>query len=89
MKIPENLDGAKIIEYSIGGGFGIVNDEEFGEIEIFALAICSYNGDSEIYLFSCDRSLNVISDTLHDTIEDAKVFAQKYYDLHNIAWTKP
>jgi hypothetical protein len=36
-----------------------------------ALALCQYENDSGFYLFGCDLQWNTITDTYHDTLEEA------------------
>lgn len=66
------LDGAEIIELSNKGSYGHIINEEGKEIEISYLAICIYKGKNEVYLFDCDERFNVIGDTVHSSIEEAK-----------------
>jgi hypothetical protein len=35
------------------------------------LRIVQYDGDKEVYLFYCDDAGRQMSDTLHDTVEEA------------------
>jgi hypothetical protein len=74
---PELLDGARVLQFAslarsqptgktrhvVGG----VEVKEFG-----ALAIVSYEaGPRCVYLFYCDRSWNVITDTWHEDVDAA------------------
>jgi hypothetical protein len=43
------------------------------------LAICQYAGESSFYLFSCDEDWRTLTDTLHESLEDAK--AQAEFDM--------
>ena len=40
--------------------------------DFYGLAICKYKDDPGYYLFYCDASWETITDTYHDTVEDAK-----------------
>jgi hypothetical protein len=49
------------------------------------LAICRYEGEKTFYLFGCDENWQCITDTLHDTLEDAKKQAEfEYTGVSNI-----
>lgn len=50
------------------------------------LAICQYEGDDSFYLFSCDENWHVVSDTCHDTLEEAKRQAEFEYDGVSSTW---
>ena len=78
------LDGAKIIKYT-SGEFGYTEDDNGEKTFIKALAICSYD-DNEYYLFACDENFNVIGDTIHESIDEAMIFALKYYQKNDINW---
>jgi len=43
-------------------------------------------GKEQYYLFACDKQLNVLGDTFHDTVKRAMIFAGKYYDQEEIKW---
>ena len=51
-----------------------------------ALAICRYDNDSSCYLFGCAFEWNVITDTCHETIEDAKRQAEFEYSGVSETW---
>jgi len=53
------------------------------------LAIAQYPGDSGFYLFYCDDAWNVMTDTLHMTIAEAKEQAEfEFYGISN-HWKRP
>ncbi len=80
------IDGAFVIEKSEVKSYGTVNFEDMESVEIRQLAICRYEGDKAFYLFACDSDGNVVGDTVHQTIEEAKAFASNYYDVPQIKW---
>ena len=55
--------------------------------EISGLAICKYDNDPGYYLFGCDENWNSITDTYHDSIEDAKEQAEFEYKNSMTTWT--
>ena len=73
---PDYLDGAKVLEYTDSGHFGFMTDyDEDGnpiDAEICYLAVCRYIGNDAYYLFSCDRSYNVMGDGRFDSIDVCK-----------------
>jgi hypothetical protein len=51
------------------------------------LAICVYEtGDEGFYLFYCDEEWRVVTDTWHETLEDAKSQAEFEYEGVNESW---
>ncbi|HEU5011424.1 MAG TPA: hypothetical protein VFT66_02695 [Roseiflexaceae bacterium] len=50
------------------------------------LAICQYEGESSFYLFGCDQNWQSITDTWHETFEDAKNQAEIEYTGVSKAW---
>lgn len=50
------------------------------------LAICQYESENGFYLFSCDESWNTLTDTFHDTLEEAKAHAEFEYKNVNATW---
>ncbi len=44
------------------------------------LAICQYENESSFYLFGCDEKWNTLTDTLHETLEEAKDQAEFEYE---------
>ena len=54
--------------------------------EFFALAICQYKKDDGFYLFYCNSSWEAVTDTYHDTIQDAKEQAEFEYSGTENDW---
>jgi hypothetical protein len=92
--IPNIVGGAKVIYYSpiderhqrTGNTRHVVN----GKIadNIYGLAICQCEGEEGYYLFGCDQHWYSVTDTWHQTIEDAKDQAEfEYTNIHH-SWIK-
>ena len=52
------------------------------------LAICRYEQDGGFYLFYCNEDWKVITDTWHETLEDAKEQAEFEYKGARASWRK-
>ncbi len=61
----------------------IVNGELMGAMS--GLAICRA-AESEFYLFSCDSDWNTVTDTWHESVEDAKKQAEFEYEGVGKTW---
>lgn len=78
---PSQLDGADVRSYGLAKEpLGLSN-----ETEIVCLALAQYADPSKVYLFACDEAWHVVGDTIHDSLEQAKAFAQYFYAA-NIEW---
>jgi hypothetical protein len=74
---PEFLDGARVLQFAslarsqpTGKTRHVVGGVEIKEFA--ALAIAEYDGESQgVYLFYCDPSWNVITDTWHEDVAAA------------------
>ena len=92
-RIPNEIDGANLICYlSLDSKHiktGNTKHWVGGQLleEIFGLAICKYNNSDGFYLFYCDKNWQTITDTYHDTVEDAKDQAEFEFLNTKIAWT--
>ena len=84
---PIKLDGAIVLYYTLQDDYGYIIFPN-GEIADYYryLAICKYSKDDKYYLFCCDENYEVVSDTLHDSIEECMAIASQYKD--NIVWNK-
>lgn len=51
-----------------------------------ALVICQYGGEPGYYLFSCDSSWQVVTDTWHETMEGALRQAEFEYEGITVNW---
>lgn len=76
-EIPHSLDGATVLFYTQKGDYGTVNYPNGEHADhVSYLAICTYDGTSEFYLFLCDDKYNVITDTLCSSIDECKAAAK-------------
>lgn len=80
------IDGAKVIEFTALSKYGNAEYSNQEIVIIKRLAICNYDNKQQYYLFACDDSFNVLGDTVHNSIEEAKTFAISYYNEDDIRW---
>jgi hypothetical protein len=77
-EIPKIIGGARTLFYTLidhrhlatGNTKHIVSGQLVTKIS--GLAICKYANDHGFYLFGCDENWNSITETYHDSIEEAK-----------------
>jgi hypothetical protein len=50
------------------------------------LTICQYEGKDSFYLFGCDENWNSVTDTWHQTLENAKHQAEFEYEGVSNTW---
>ena len=75
----EKIDGANVIMISEKGySHDIPILGTYDVIKIYYLAICQYDNDNGIYLFSCDENMEVEGDTLFDNIQEAIECAESW-----------
>ena len=55
--------------------------------EFAALAITQYDGDEGVYLFYCDEAWETVSDTYHDSVEDA--ISQAEFEFEPVEFRSP
>jgi hypothetical protein len=90
--IPRTVGGAKVVCYTpvdsrhryTGNTRQIANGIVLGSAA--GLAICQYEGEESLYLFSCDDAWNTLSDTWHETLEGAKDQAEFEYEGTMHTW---
>jgi hypothetical protein len=79
---PKLIDGARVLAYTpldsrhvtTGGTKHIVGGEQAPAPKL--LAICQYADDNGFYLFGCDETWSTITDTWHESIDQAKAQAE-------------
>jgi hypothetical protein len=89
---PEIVGGARVVCYTpidhrhryTGNTRQVVAGVLLGPAN--GLAICQYDGESAFYLFGCDADWNSLSDTWHETLEDAKEQAEFEYEETSQTW---
>lgn len=92
---PASLDGAEIVLFTpidhrhrpTGRCRHLVAGDLQGPAE--ALAICRYPGDDGCYLFGCDASWGVVTDTFHATVDEAMQQAEFEYEGVAATWRRP
>jgi hypothetical protein len=92
--IPLYIDGAKTLFYTIldnkhlktGKTKHIVDGNQVESI--YGLSICKYENDPGFYLFYCDENWDVITDTYHESVEEAKEQAEFEYINSIATWTE-
>jgi len=50
------------------------------------LAVCQYPGEDSFYLFGCDSSWETITDTWHQSLEEAQAQAEFEYAGVSVTW---
>jgi hypothetical protein len=94
-RAPGVIDGAKVLLYTpiderhrpTGGCRNYVAGELMGPAA--GLAVCRYEGDSAVYLFGCDEDWNAVTDSWHETLEEAKSQAEFEYEGVSATWLTP
>ncbi|HEY9501195.1 MAG TPA: hypothetical protein VIR01_06130 [Pyrinomonadaceae bacterium] len=89
---PETLDGAIVLLYTAidnrhratGNCKQVVDGSVVAPVK--NLAICKYDDDIGIYLFGCDQNWNVVTDTMHASMDEARAQAQFEYEGVNATW---
>lgn len=89
---PDFLDNAKVVRWSViddrhcatGNCRHVVRGELQGPAA--GLAICRYDDETAFYLFGCDAVWNVVTDTWHETLDDALKQAELEYEGITATW---
>jgi hypothetical protein len=88
--IPADIDGATVLQVAdlsgtvaTGRTRHVVDGADAGPFA--GLAIAQYDGESGVYLFYCDPEWRAITDTFHETIEDAVKQAEFEYGAVSFA----
>lgn len=86
---PDNLEGAKVIEYTERGNYGFVvdpwNDEKKMKKEVCYIAICRYEDGEGFNVFWCDEEYRVLQDWLWSSVEECK---QMHEEAEDALWYK-
>ena len=89
---PRQIGGARLVQWAV------INDRHQptgscrhivgGTLQSPAagLAICQYDGEDAYYLFGCDANWGPVTDTWHETLEDARQQAECEYQGVSTAW---
>ncbi|QVK16901.1 hypothetical protein KHQ81_08285 [Mycoplasmatota bacterium] len=88
-QVPIKLDEADVLYFTgnkKANHFGYVHYDDHKEnITALVISTCGHN---DYYLFSCDINWNVISDTLHHSVEEAMDCASISHHFNNIWYCK-
>lgn len=92
MECPDAIDDARVICYTridgrhrhTGNTRQIVAGQLVGPAN--GLAICQYPGDEAFYLFGCDATWCSVTDTWHESLEDAQHQAEFEYVGVSSTW---
>jgi hypothetical protein len=86
MSTPNVLDGAKVLQTAAvsdkqaTGATRHLRDGGSLSLRITRLAMAKYDTGPGIYLFYCDASWAVLTDTFHDSVDDAREQAEFEYE---------
>lgn len=89
---PQKIDSAKVLLYAIiderqkptGNTRHFVGSKLVGVFP--RLAICQYESNESCYLFYCDKNWETITDTFHDSLDEAKRHAEFEYEGVTETW---
>jgi hypothetical protein len=89
---PRTIGDAQVIAYTIidarhratGNTLHTVRGAAFGPAA--GLAICRYPGEDGFYLFYCDSAWEPVTDTWHETLDDAEQQAEFEYESTQRTW---
>lgn len=92
MEPPERIGGARLVRWSVidprnrptGKCRQIVGGKLQGPAA--GLAICQYNDEEAYYLFGCDAEWKTVTDTWHETLEEALQQAEIEYEGVSATW---
>ena len=89
---PQLVGGARLVQWSViddrhratGNCRQLIDGKPQGPAR--GLAICQYDGEDVFYLFGCDAEWNTLTDTWHQTLEDALQQAEFEYEGVSATW---
>ena len=90
---PDKLDGAQLLRWTVIDSrhrpTGKCRHEVAGQrVGVAAgLAICKYDGGDAYYLFGCDAAWAVVTDTCHETLDEALAQAELEYQGVSETWS--
>jgi hypothetical protein len=93
--VPKQIGGASVVLFTLIDGrnrhTGTCRQLVAGVLQTpaAALAICQYHGENSFYLFACDEHWSSITDTRHQTIEEAMRQAEFEYEGVSATWQRP
>src|SRR5687768_16721263 len=89
---PTTIDGARVLWWANTAGIAKTDACTFREGDriqdsFAALAIARYDGASDCYLFLCNEAWETQNDTDHQTIDEARCFAESLYPGISNRWS--
>lgn len=89
---PETLDGARVLAFAVldasvaptGRTTHRIGRDVLGPAA--GLALAQYDGDDQVYLFYCDPTWEVVTDTSHPSLELAREQAEFEYRGVSVHW---
>lgn len=90
--MPAELNGARVMAVALVDGTARTTRNTTHRVAgnilgpAHALAICTYPDETGIYLFYCDRAWQVLADTWHPSVAEAKDQAEFEYAGVSGAW---
>lgn len=75
---PKTIDGATVILHADVSRLGRLFDVDIRGF-VAHVAVARYSGVSSVYLFYCSSNFEVLSDTYHDSLDDAVEEAAYYF----------
>jgi len=89
MNVPNIIGEAKVICYALvvnllatGNTTHVVGNRL--KEDFYGLAICKYQNEAGYYLFYCNEQWEAVTDTIHESIEDAK--DQGEFEYFGVTW---
>lgn len=83
---PTEIDGAKVLYYTPQDNYGAIKYPNGEVADYFRyLAICRYSNDARYYLFCCNESYELASDSVWDSLDECMNVAASSYK-ENIVW---
>ena len=91
---PAMIDGARVLWWADTAGIAKTDAGTFGEgdrvqTSFAALAVARYDGASDCYLFLCDEEWETQNDMDHQTVDEARAFAESLYPGISNRWRAP
>jgi hypothetical protein len=93
--VPREIDGAQVVLFTVLDNRHRPTGQcrhEVGGIRVgqfLGLAICNYPDQDGYYLFRCDGNWNTVTDTFHESLDDAKAQAEFEYKGVSETWQMP
>lgn len=84
---PEEIDGARVIEWAWSGDLPF-HEMPGGQLEqVFGLAIATYD-DIKFYRFSCDGNWQTLQDAVYDSVSEAKMSLPECFGIREEVWER-